>query len=79
VSATTAMAALLSVRITREHVQVCTEEHQQGPKPGCPMCFLRAEYAILELFKVHPQLVLQALERGAARIKEQILQQEKQS
>jgi hypothetical protein len=75
----TALDSLRGVRITREHVQVCTEEHQQGPRPGCPLCFLRAEYAILELFKVHPQLVLQALERGAARIKEQILQQEKQS
>jgi hypothetical protein len=75
----TALDSLRGVRITREHVEVCTEEHQQGPKPGCHMCFLRAEYAILELFKVQPQLDLQALQLSAARIKEQILQQEKQS
>lgn len=74
-----AMDSLLSVRITREDVAACTEQHQQGPEKGCPMCFLRAEYAILELFKVQPRLVLEALERGAARIKEQILKQEQQS
>lgn len=75
----TALDALRGVRITREDVAVCTEQHQHGPVKGCPMCFLRAEYAVLELFKVQPQAVLQALERAAARIKEQILHQEKQS
>jgi hypothetical protein len=73
---TTALDSLRGVRITREHVEVCTAEHQEGPKPGCPMCFLRAEYAILEVFKVQPRVVLQALERAAGRIKEQILQQQ---
>lgn len=68
--------ALLKVSITREDVSRCSAEHQDGPVPGCPMCFLRAEYTILELFKVSSSTVLAALERGAARIKQQILEQE---
>ena len=70
---------LSAVRITREHIAECNQHTPTGSKLGCPMCFLRAEHAVLEFARRHPDELEDVLITGSMLIKAQVLRQESES
>jgi hypothetical protein len=70
------MARLRAVRITRDDVVRCNDHTANGAVLGCPMCFLRAEYAFLEFARRYPDEYMSVLQASSQSIKEQILRQE---
>lgn len=70
---------LAAVRITREALIACNGHVHNGPVLGCPMCFLRAEYALLELARRDMALFDAVLGSTKEPIKAQLLRQEAES